>query len=95
MRLMTLVAIVSVSTFAHAGSINPDSPASRWRGETSSSRLAYATQVAVVCQSSNCGSLQIKACMDEVTRPPAPDAVAVMTVGELAVGCIKMLKVQQ
>ncbi len=33
--------------------------------------------------------------MDEVTRPPAPEGVGTMTVGEVAVGCIKLLKVRQ
>lgn len=84
-----------VSSTALAGNVNPDAPAPNWLQIKPSDRLNYATRASIMCQSQNCVGLSLKACMDEVARPPVPDALQNMTIGELAIGCIKMLKVRE
>lgn len=84
-----------LASTVQAASVDPNAPADNWRRFSSSDRLAYATRASVACLSSNCGSIEIRACMDEVVRPPAPKAVQSITIGELAVGCIATLKSQR
>ena len=83
-----------VASSAYAGQIDPNAPAVNWRKASSGERLTYTKRAAVACLSSNCGPIEIKACMDEVVRPPAPAAVENMTIGEVAVGCISTLRSQ-
>ena len=78
-----------------SGVVNPNAPAQEWRTSRGSERLDYAVMASVMCQSRNCGAGQIKACIDEVTRPPTPPGLSSMTIGELAINCIKILKSQQ
>jgi hypothetical protein len=80
---------------ADAREVNPDAPASSWRAYSAKDRLAYTTMTSIVCQSGNCNGVSIKACMDEVTRPPEPPGLQTMTIGEIAVGCIQTLKSQR
>ena len=91
---MLSLSCVLAST-VQAASVDPNAPAEKWRNFSSSDRLTYATRASVACLSGNCGSIEIKACMDEVVRSPAPKAVKSMTIGELAVGCIGTLKSQR
>lgn len=87
--------LLAVPALAFAASVNPNAPATQWGAASGGDRLSYATQASLLCQSGNCSGLAIKACMDEVVRPPSPPGTASMTIGELAIGCIKMLKAQE
>jgi hypothetical protein len=85
--------LVAIAGVAAAGPIDPNARASEWSSATSSERMSYARRVAAVCPSSGkCGSVEIKACMDEALRPPIPAAARNMSIGEAAVTCISMLK---
>lgn len=95
-RLVQVVALAVVlfdCSVVQAG-VNPDAPAVRWSLASSRDRIDYARVAATLCQSRNCGPIQLRACMDEVVRPPVPSAVGSMTIGEIAIGCIKILKAQ-
>jgi hypothetical protein len=85
---------IAFSVSAFAQDIDPDAAASNWRSAKASDRLAYSTTTSILCQSGNCSGGAIKACIDEVTRPPAPVATKSMTIGELAISCIKILNAQ-
>ena len=75
----------------NAKEINPDAPSPAWRIAKQSERLEYAHLASIMCKSRNCGSGQIKACVDEATRPPTPPGMDALTIGEVAIGCIKIL----
>lgn len=92
--VMGLCAAMCTCSVAFAA-VDPNDPAASWSGISASERLNYTRRASVACQSTNCGEMQIKACMDTVVRPPIPAGVKGMTIGELAVNCIAMLKAQR
>ena len=98
LRFVVSVASIGVlfcSIDVRAGEINPDAPAPSWRLAKGPERIDYATMASIMCQSSNCGPGQLKACMDEVTKPPLPPGLNSMSIGQMAINCIKILKAQQ
>ena len=90
--LLVCAGLVVSSTWA--APVNPNDLAAQWRKTPSSERFEYAKRATYACMSRNCGSVEIKACIDEVVRPPLSRAIERMTIGELAAGCIAMLKAQ-
>lgn len=92
---LTAVTISLCSVAVYAADVNPDSNATKWRSYGNGDRSNYASMASIMCQSSDCNGASIKACMDQVTRPPTPAGVSSMTIGELAINCIKIIKVQQ
>lgn len=90
----TAAVLICISLPALARDINPDANAATWRQAKSAERAEYAAMASIMCQSSTCNGAAIKACMDEVTRPPAPAGLSSMTIGGLAINCIKMIKAQ-
>ncbi len=89
-----MLACFSVYAGSVSAAVDPDAPARSWANARTSERADYARTAAILCQSRNCGPVQVRACMDEVVRPPMPAGVSSMTIGEIAIGCIKMLKVR-
>ena len=90
--LLTACSIFLISNVVYADSVNTNAPAANWRRTSASEQSAYAERVAsVACKPRKCVPDELKACMDEVVRPPAPKGVDSMTIGDLAVGCIAML----
>lgn len=77
---------------AQAGPVDPNASAARWSNHSFGERSAYATKVSTVCSGPKCGSVEIRACMDEALQPPVPAAAKGMTIGEAAVTCIRLLK---
>ena len=94
-RLLALVGGCIFATSVLAVQVDPNDSAEQWRKSSAADRFAYAKKISTVCASSNCGSVEIRACMDEVVRPPVPKTVERMTIGELAVACIAMLRAQR
>ncbi len=93
-RITVAVFIAGFAISVHAGEINPNAPAETWRSKASSDRLAYATMTTVMCRHTGCNGLAVNACMNEVTRPPAPPGLSSLTIGEIAIKCIKILNGQ-
>ena len=93
--IFALIAGSVVSTCAAAGEVNPNGPASSWQQSNNTERSNYAAMASIMCQSPKCDGRQIKACMDETTRPPVPPGLSSMSIGELAINCIKIMKAQQ
>ena len=95
-RLLVACGYCFIASTANAAPVNPNAPSEYWGKTPSSARFAYAKLAAAmaydVCPSGKCGSVEIKACMDEAVRPPMPKAIANMTIGEVAVGCISTLR---
>lgn len=80
---------------AFAAPISHDDLASVWSRAPSGDRLAYARNAAEVCASAKCGSIEIKACMDEAFRSPLVPAMKGMSVAEGATWCMMFLKSQK
>ncbi len=93
-KVQAAVVALCCSAAAYAADVDPDGNATKWRSYGNGDRSNYAAMTSIMCQSRDCNGASIKACMDEVTRPPAPSGVSAMTVGELAINCIKMIKVK-
>ena len=83
--------IFLLPTLAAAAPIDPNALASTWHRSSFSERQAYAARTAIICHSSSCGAIEIRACIDEAFRPPVPKAMKEITIGEAAVTCIKIL----
>lgn len=94
-KVLAASVVLFCSATAYAADVNPDSNATKWRSYSSGNRSSYAAMASIMCQSRDCNRASIKACMDEVTRPPASAGVGAMTIGELAINCIKMIKAQE
>lgn len=94
----SFLAVVGGCIFATsiiAAQVDPNDSAEQWRKTTAADRFTYAKKASTFCVSSNCGSVEIRACMDEVVRPPVLNTVERMTIGELAAACIAMLRAQR
>lgn len=94
-KFATSFATSVASSICIAAPVSPNDPATSWPEAKFSERQAYAQRAAVACQSTNCGSVEIRACMDEAFRAPAPPSAKNTTIGEAAVICIAMLKSQR
>ena len=86
---------VVAPSIAFATPIEPNDLASTWSRSPSAERFAYSKKVATFCASSNCGSVEIKACMDEAFRHPMEPSMKGITIGEGAASCITILKSQR
>jgi hypothetical protein len=100
MRLLQQTALIAllalgIGTNVQAKDVNPDHTANKWRGYGNGDRSNYAMMASIMCQSRSCDGASIKACMDEATRPPAPPGLNTLTIGELAIKCIKIIKAQE
>ena len=74
-----------------AAPIDPNALALTWHRSSFSERQAYAARAAIICHSSSCGAIEIRACIDEAFRPPVQKQMKEITIGEAAVTCIKIL----
>lgn len=98
MRLLrpAIAALVSICAQSTAlAALDSGDPAAKWSTASSSERRAFARQAASACKSSNCGDVEIKACLDEALRPPVPAAARRMSLAEAAASCIVILRSQQ
>lgn len=91
-----LIALVFGSIGANAfAALEPNDRAERWWSVPASDREMFARQMASACKSSNCGNVEIRACLNEALRPPMPAAARNMTIAEAATTCIILLKSRQ
>lgn len=92
-KLLLATLLTAAALSAVAAPIDPNAPAVTWNKATQAEKRTYALKAASACRSSNCGNVEIKACLDEALRPPAPPMK--MTVSEAAATCIAILKSQE
>lgn len=91
-QILIAVSFTLLCQSALAAPVDPNASASTWARIGSSDRAAYSQKVAILCQSRKCGSVEIRACMDEALKPPVPEMAKNMTIGEAAVTCVGFLK---
>ena len=94
-RLLAACSVVFTPIFATAAPIDPNDSVASWSRASFSERQAYAKRTIVICKSSSCGSVEVRACMDEALRPPLPSSMKALTIGEAAVSCVSILNAQK
>lgn len=75
----------------HAAPVNPDHNLPSWNKHSSQEKMAYAARASILCQTAACAPFSLKKCIDEIARPPIPEAARHEAIGTIAVQCIVML----
>lgn len=75
----------------HAAPVNPDHDLPAWNKHSNQEKMAYAVRASLLCQTASCAPLSLKRCLDEIARPPIPEAARREAIGSVAVQCILML----
>lgn len=81
-------------TFAGAVSaaeVNPNAKIASWNKHSPQEKLQYARAATLLCTSASCTPVDIKTCLDTISKPPIPAAARGVSIGELAVQCISIL----
>lgn len=87
-----LLALACVA--AHA-ELSPNARAERWWDASRAERIGYSDRAAAQCKSQNCDSLQIRSCLNDTLKPPAPMTTRNKSIAELTAICIANLKAKQ
>ena len=90
---LTILALLLAGTgFGAYAAIDPDNRAETWWDASRAERIGFSDKAAAACKSSNCGSLEIRSCLNDALRPPARKAARDMTLGEATASCVAILK---
>ncbi|WP_313606575.1 hypothetical protein [Comamonas jiangduensis] len=93
MKSKTLLCVVLAfyGAVVNAAPVNQNAPLATWNDYTHKEKLEYATNASVLCEKPSCAPLSIKRCVDEVARPPIPEAARRERIGVVALGCVYTL----
>lgn len=88
-----LLALLLAGTgFGAYAAIDPDDRAETWWDASRAERIGFSDKAAANCKSSRCGSLEIRSCLNDALKPPAPKAARDMTIAEATASCVAILK---
>ncbi len=87
LRLAGGVLLAATLTIAQAA-IDPADKAERWWDASRADRIGFSDRAAAACKSANCDSLQIRSCLNDTLKPPAPFDIRAKTIGEITAACI-------
>lgn len=90
-RAVLALVLGSLSCGACAA-IDPDDRSETWWNASRAERIGFSDRAAASCQSSKCGSLEIRSCLNDSLKPSAPKAARDMTLAEATASCIALLK---
>ena len=75
--------------------IDADDRAETWWDASRAERIGFSDRAAATCNSSTCGSLAIRSCLNDALKPPPSKAAREMTLGEATASCVALLKARK
>ncbi len=90
-----LALFIGSLAFGASAALDPDDRSETWWNASRAERIGFSDRAAASCQSSKCGSLEIRSCLNDSLKPTAPRAARDMTLAEATASCIALLKARK
>lgn len=80
--------LFATTVVAAQAAIDPADKSERWWDASRADRIDFSDRAAAACKSHNCDSLQIRSCLNDTLKPPAPFDIRSKTIAEVTAACI-------